>query len=230
MVSHRECERPKEAWQSDTQCRCERSEAICRSFSQNGWIASVTSFLRNDTLFIALVLLFLLSALSGCAPWVQVEGPYRMDSQGFEVNLPAGWRRATTVGDSLLVTRDGVSLQYIRIERVAVGDELKHTKKKFAKRMLPQDVGGVELDEVRSDQTVRNFELLENVPFQVAGFPGVKLVYTFKTENGLRLKRVHYGVLVRDLVYRVQYQAPARYYFEKDLATFERVRESFRLL
>jgi hypothetical protein len=152
-----------------------------------------------------------------------------MDSQGYEASLPAGWRRATTVGDSLLVTRDGVSLQNIRVERVAVGDELPRTKKRFAKGMSPQDVAEVELDEVRSDQGMRNVELAENVPFQVAGLPGFKLVYTFKTENGLRLKRVHYGVLVRDWVYRIQYQAAARYYFEKDLATFERVRESFKV-
>jgi hypothetical protein len=159
-----------------------------------------------------------------------VEGPFRMDSQGYEANLPAGWRRATTVGDSLLVTRDGVSLQYISIERVAVSDELTHTKRKLAKGMLPQDVAALELDEVRSDQAVRNFTLVENIPFQVAGLPGFKLIYTFRAESGLRLKRVHYGVLVRDWVYRVQYQAPARYYFDKDLATFERVRESLRLL
>ena len=120
-------------------------------------------------------------------------------------------------------------MQNIRIERVAVGDELTHTKKKFAKRMLPQDVADVEVDEVRSDQGVRNVEFLENVPLQVAGFPGFKLVYTFRAGNGLRLKRAHYGVLVRDWVYRVQYQAPARHYFEKDLATFERVRESFKV-
>jgi len=176
-----------------------------------------------------LALVFLLSALSGCADWVQIEGPYRMDSQGFEVSLPAGWRRATTVGDSLLVTRDGISLQYIRIERVAVGDELTHTKKKFAKGMLPQDVAALELDEVWSDQSVRNLALVENIPFQVTGFPGFKLVYTFKTENGLRLRRVHHGVLLRGWVYRVQYQAPARYYFDKDLSTFERVRESFKV-
>ena len=185
---------------------------------------------RNDTLFHAFVIVLLLTALSGCAPWVRVEGPYRMDSQGYEASLPAGWRRATTVGDSLLVTRDGVSLQNIRVDRVAVGDELAHTKKKFGKGMLPQDVAALELDEVRSDQAVRNFALVENVPFQVAGLPGFKLIYTFKTENGLRMKRVHYGVLVRGWGYRVQYQAPARYYFDKDLATFERVRESFRLL
>ena len=120
-------------------------------------------------------------------------------------------------------------MQFIRIERVAVGHELAHTKKKIAKRMLPQDVADVEVDEVRSDQEMRNFELLENVPFHVAGRPGFKLIYTFRTWNWLRLRRVHYGVLVRDWVYRVQYQAAARYYFDKYLSTFERVQESFRI-
>ena len=177
----------------------------------------------------ALVLVFLLSALSGCAPWVQVGGPYRMDSQAYEVSLPAGWRRATTVQDSLLITRDGVSLQYIRIERVGVGQDLKHTKKKFAKGTSPQDVAEMELDEVRSDQRTRNFELEENTPFQVAGLPGFKLAYTFKAMDGLRLTRVHYGVLLRDWVYQIQYQAAAKYYFDKNLATFERVRESFNV-
>ena len=179
------------------------------------------------------VLLLLLSTLSGCirapAPWVQVEGPYRMEAQGYEANLPAGWRRVNTVSDSLLLTRDGIALQSIRIERVAVGNELPQTKRAIAKGMSPQDVVEMELDEVRSNQRMRNFELLENVPFQVAGLPGFKLAYSFRAVNGLRLKQVHYGVLVRDWVYRIQYQAPARYYFEKDLATFELVRESFRI-
>jgi len=121
-----------------------------------------------------------------------------------------------------------MDLQNIKIERVGVGQNLKHTKKKFAKGMSPQDVAEVELDEVRSDQGMRNVEMLENVPFQAAGLPAFKLVSTFRDENGLRLKRVHYGVLVRGWVYRLQYQAAARYYFGKDLSTFERVRERFR--
>lgn len=191
-------------------------------------------------------------ALGGCVsfpPWTQVGGPYKgklvlrpadpsslgVNTVGFEkllefqVTLPAEWRRAWLIEDALLLTRDGVSLQYIRIGVVAVGDELPLTKKTFANGMSPQEVVALELDEVRSDQTLRNFALVENTPLQVAGLPGFRLIYTFKTENGLRLKRVHYGVLVRDWVYRVQYQAPARHYFEKGLATFERVRESFRI-
>jgi len=151
----------------------------------------------------AVTLALLACALTACAPWVQVEGPFRVESHGYEVGLPAGWWRATTVGDSLLLTRDGVSLQYIRIERVVVGEELPRKKKKFAKRMSRQDVAEVELDEARSDQGTMNLELLENVPFQVAGLPGFKLMYTFKTESGLRLKRIHYVVLVRNWVYWV---------------------------
>ena len=197
----------------------------------------------------ALILGVVACAHSGCAPWVQVGGPYRgslsphsvnpssvggyppdpVNRSDFQVTLPAEWRRAAFVQDALLLTRDGVSLQYIKIGLVAVGDELTNTKKKFAKGMLAQDVAALELDEVRSDQTLRSFALVENIPFQFAGLPGFKLVYAFRAENGLRLKRVHYGVMVRDWVYRVQYQAPARHYFDKDLATFERVRESFKV-
>jgi hypothetical protein len=200
----------------------------------------------------ALILGVIAWFLSGCAPWVQVGGPYRgslasepvnppsvggyqgyqpepVDRSEFQVTLPEGWRRADFVQDALLLTRDGVSLQYIRISLVAIGDALPNTKKKLAKGMSPQDVATLELEEVRSDQTLRNFAEMENTSFQVADLPGFKLVYTFRAENGLRLKRVHYGVLVRDWVYRVQYQAPVRHYFDKDLATFERVRETFRI-
>ena len=70
----------------------------------------------------------------------------------------------------------------------------------------------------------------ENAPATVAGRPGFRLVYTWKTKEGLRLKRVHYGFMDGKWVYRLVYQAAARYYYEKDLATFERVRESFKLL
>lgn len=208
---------------------------------------------RQFILFKA-ILLFVIPiwALSGCvsvSPWARVGGPYKgtltlgsvdpLVAGGFALNphqplefqvtLPAGWRRATFVRDALLLTRDGVSLQYMRIGVVAFGDELPFTKKTFVNGMSPQEVAALELDEVRSDPTLRNFAVIENTPFPLAGFPGFKLIYAFRTGNGLRLKRVHYGVMLGDWVYRIQYQAPARYYFEKDIATFEQVRESFRI-
>jgi hypothetical protein len=76
----------------------------------------------------------------------------------------------------------------------------------------------------------RPIELIENIPTTVGGKPGFRLLYSWKTKDRLRLKRVQYGFVDGKLVYRLIYQAAARHYFDRDLATFERVRESFRLL
>jgi len=62
------------------------------------------------------------------------------------------------------------------------------------------------------------------------GRQGFRLVYTWATKDGRRLKRIHYGFMEGKWVYRIIYQAAARHYFDRDLTTFEKLRESFRLL
>lgn len=168
--------------------------------------------------------------LAGCAPYTAVGGKLAFSQQGFEVDLPQAWYQAREVGDALLVTRDGLSLQFIRIERVSVEDQLPHSKKKFTARMPANDAADIEVQDLRSSPDLSNFELLDNNPASIGGKQGFKLVYTWKTKDGLRLKRVHYGFLNGKWAYRLIYQAAARHYFDRDLATFERVRESFRLL
>ena len=115
-----------------------------------------------------------------------------------------------------------------KVQRREIGAELKHTKKTFAKDMLPQEVAEIELDNVRANPNVTNFELLENVPAEIDGRPGFKLVYTYRTRDGLPLKRAHYGLVLGEWVYRIQYQAPVQYYFDRDFDVFERVRASLR--
>jgi hypothetical protein len=168
--------------------------------------------------------------LAGCAPYTAVGGKLAFSQQGFEVDLPQGWYQAREAGDALLVTRDGLLLQFIRIERVSGEQELLHTKKKFTRGMQAQEGAELEVDELRSSPEVFNFELIENIPTTVGGKPGFRLLYSWKTKDRLRLKRVQYGFVDGKLVYRLIYQAAARHYFDRDLATFERVRESFRLL
>jgi hypothetical protein len=173
----------------------------------------------------------LVTACGGCVPgrlravdaswWgVSRSGPQ------VQADLPAGWMRANQAKQRLLITRDGILLQSINVQRLDIDKDLARTKKKFAKGMLPQEVAEVELDEVRACPGVTHFTLLENVPTDIDGKPGFKLVYTFRTPDGLPLKRVHYGLLLDDVVYRLQYQAPVQYYFDRDLATFEQVRAS----
>lgn len=167
--------------------------------------------------------------LTGCAPWVAVGGRYIDQSYQFQTELPGGWMRARSA-QPLLITRDGVLLQLIQVERIGVGQDLKHTKKKFSKDMLVQDIVEVITDNHRSDPSRLNFELLESQPAKVAGHPGFKIVFAFRNAAGLKLKAAQYGFMAREWVYILTYQGAARHYFERDLNTFEKVRESFQLV
>lgn len=89
--------------------------------------------------------------------------------------------------------------------------------------------GTVGLD-LRSTPEVFNFEVQESTSATVGGIPGFRLLCAWKTRDGLRHKRLHYGVLDGKWVYRLIYQAAARHNFERDLPPFEQVRESVRLL
>jgi len=60
--------------------------------------------------------------------------------------------------------------------------------------------------------------------------PGYKLLYSFRTQKGLTYKGVDYGFIQGAFYYYAVYEAPARHYFKKDYETFERVRESLRLV
>ena len=139
---------------------------------------------------VLIVLLFVV----GCAAWIKVGGLYKSKPHNFSVELPNGWMRLNT-RDRLYITRDGVLLQNIMIERLNIEKSLEHTKKKFSEDMLPQEVAEVVLDNIRSDQTVLNFEVVENIPARISGFPGFKVVFTYKNKDGLRLKSISYGFM-----------------------------------
>jgi len=170
--------------------------------------------------------------MAGCATasFSPVSGKLALLDQGLEVNLPEGWYRAEAVREALLLTRDGPQLQFIYLQRVSLDKELSHTKRKFARGMLPRDAVELEAENLRANPTTTDFELVEDTPVTVAGRPGFRLVYRWKTKEGLRLKAVHYGFLHGNALYRLIYQAAARYYFDRDLATFERMKESLKLL
>ena len=166
----------------------------------------------------------------GCSAFGAVGGKLALPYEGYEADLPQGWYQARGVTDALLLTKDGLPLQFIRIKRVSVGQELSHTKKKFTQGMSPEQAAEIEVDALRSTPEIFDFEVMESTPATVTGRPGFRLLFGWKTKDGLRLKRVHYGFVDGKWVYRLIYQAAARHYFDKDLPTFERVRESFRLL
>jgi hypothetical protein len=167
--------------------------------------------------------------LTACAAtWVEAGGSYAPQSRRYAVELPQGWMRYDPAAD-LLATRDGVGLQRISANVLEFGKPLAGTKKTISKDMLPEEAAEVARDQLASAGASRGLAVVENAPSTVAGRPGFKLSYRFKTHDGLKVKGRVYGVLGEDRLYLLRYEAPERYYFERDAQTFESVRQSFTL-
>ena len=176
-----------------------------------------------------LLLIAVTVLLSGCAPWIRTGGPYTASRENIALDLPDGWMRMNT-DEYFVITRDGTGLQNILVERIGTDDVLTNTKKKFRKGMLPQEAAEVLMDNVASDENVHGFEVKENKPAKVVGRQGFRAVYSYRTDDGLRKRGVVYGFMNGEWCYVLQYTAPQRYYFDRDLKTFERVVANSRLL
>lgn len=172
----------------------------------------------------------LLSTACAVNHWEPTGGRYVMESRGFEVNLPSGWKRYNQTQEALLLTRDGVLLQQITITRQAIGKGLAHIKKKFSKEMLPQEAAGLITDSIRSNPDYGNVEIIDNSPALVSGYPGFKITYRYRTQGGLARKVVYYGLLHGDWYYELVCSAASRYYFDRDSAIFEGIEQSFKIL
>lgn len=177
---------------------------------------------------LSIVLMLLVTA--GCGPWVRTEGPFTSNTQNFSVDLPQGWMRSNT-DQNLLITRDGILLQRIVSIRqsLSAAKQFSHTRKRVTSGMLPQELAEVVIDDFQSDPDNLEFTVEENAPATVAGNPGFKARVAFRTKDGLPYRCLYYGFISGNWFYGICYIAPQRYYFDKDLATFENVVKSFRL-
>jgi hypothetical protein len=174
-------------------------------------------------------LLIFLLFIPACAPWVKTGGSYESLPHNFYVNIPQGWMMLDT-DRYLLISGDGPFLQYVLIQDRPLDRPFRNTKKKFNRRMLPQEAADVIIDEITSDQSVLNFEIIENVPTRIHGHDGFRVVFTYKNRDGLKLKTIYDGFLAGESFYNIRYTAVNRYYFEKDIEAFREVLESFRLI
>jgi len=173
------------------------------------------------------ILWLILLLAAGCAPWVEVGGLYKSDSQSYSVQLPQGWMRWNH-GEQLLITRDGIPLQMIQIIRRNIDVPLTNTKKKISRKMLPQELSEVVLDDIASNKDYTDYSLIENGPLTVGGMAGFKAIYGYKTRDRLKVKTVYCGFIREDWFYAMIYYAPRRYYFDKDIGAFEEVLQSFK--
>ena len=163
--------------------------------------------------------------VTGCAVWQQTNGPF--SGAGYTLDLPKGWM-ATKDPKSLNITRDGLPLQHIYVYITDITKLEMDNNKILKKGMLPQELSEKVLDRMRSNKRVSQFTVVENVPAQVGGKEGFRVVYTYRQDK-VRYRDIYYGMLQGETYYRISYSAPVRYYFDKDVAVFEEIVKSFKL-
>lgn len=168
--------------------------------------------------------------VTGCAstpPWWRVDGPHERET--YAVHLPQGWMMPSGA-DFLIITRDGMYLQNIYVERSNIRTPFRFTKKKLTAGMLPQEASEIFLDNAASSENISNFEILENKPAKVDGISAFRAVYSYKDKDKLKYKSVTYGFVREKTFYDISYTAAARYYFNKDVKTFDKFVQAFRLI
>jgi hypothetical protein len=176
-------------------------------------------------------LLMLLSLASGCTTvsWTNVKESHTSGpDKSFTVDLPVGWVRAPANSDAVLITRDGLGVQYIRVERRDSKDAFPKIKKASKPDIEPNELAELMIAEIKASAR-SPVEVMSNQPTGIAQRIGVRLQLQTRTAEGLRYQMVVYGLVDARGFYELTYHAPMLYYFQRDLPTFERVVQSFRV-
>ena len=180
--------------------------------------------------FTTIPLLFLFGCVS-LVPWVQTHSSkeYKDGARDFAAVLPDGWMRFT-MDKYFLITRDGIALDAIAVERLRTKDKLEFTKKKLTEDMLLMDIAEVETDNYKTNKNINSFTIDEDTPTTIGGQEAFVLKYSYQTRSGLPMKGIHYGFKYKNWLYRVRFEAPVQHYYSQTLPVFEQFVKTFRLL
>ena len=187
--------------------------------------------MRNGMLRILLALG--VPMLGACTAWQVVEESVSTVPQSrYAISLPKGWMRSALRDDRLLVTRDGIAIQYIEVSSLEPADAfaktVKQSKKKIGSDLLPEQLAELTLAELQATQSMGTVSVIENAPATVAGHPAFRLHVQYKTAKGLRIEELIYGMQDGKRVLRAGYRAPTLHFFTRDLGTFEEVVRTLR--
>ena len=183
----------------------------------------------------------LIISIGGCLPrqakFAPVGAEESLATDQILVDWPSEWMTfrpaekdedANKEGTLLLLSKDGFNLQTIKLTKRPLDMEFKHTQKKLTTGILPQEAAEIILDNVRANPLIVDLRVMENGPAIVAGTPGFRLNFTYQEKSGLTRQAIIYGTLDRDMLVTMSYDAIKRHYFQKDLATFEKAKDSLR--
>ena len=150
-------------------------------------------------------------------------------SYSFTIDIPEGWRKIDN-NRYLFVTKEDPFLQYIMVQSRPIDRSFRYTKKKIKKEMLPEEAAQIIVDELISDENLLNLKLLDNMPAEIKGYEGFKIIYAYSDSEGQTYKTLYYGFIKEESFFNLRFTAVDRLYFERDIGTFNRMLNSFHVI
>lgn len=181
--------------------------------------------MRNHTLIRAACAATLLF-LAGCQIWNPGGKPFTGKDGAFNITVPSDWSQST-LGAEFVASKEGVILQHITVESRALKEPLKSSKRALKPDLAPFELAEAVADDLRANRELLSLEVKENSPVTLGGQPAFRLLFTFRTEQKLRLTEEVYGCIRGDKLWLVHYRAPSRHYFERDRAVFTEAMRTF---
>jgi hypothetical protein len=174
-----------------------------------------------------------LITLAGCETmWQRVDAETVAYKTGYyAVHLPLGWVRMER-DEEVYVTRDGISIQRLAIERRDHDKAFEKTEQQSTADMVPSELADRYIAEFRAEDAngLPSLEILSNHPTKIDDHLGFALHLRFLSGGGLRYERLVNGFATEDGFFTIDFMAPTLYFFERDRGAFETVVRSFKTL
>ena len=107
-------------------------------------------------------------------------------------------------------------------------DKINAPLPKFNKTMLAPDIATLLESSYRValGTSLMKVETIE--PAMFAGAQGFKFTYSFAVSDEVKRKGVARGAIIGDKLYMMTYEAPGIHYFNRDIASFDKIADSAR--
>jgi hypothetical protein len=164
---------------------------------------------------------------AGCAPrWSLTNG--RCRTAAYQLQPPAKWM-VIRKGATTVLSRHGLNLEAIVIERRKAGEPFYGTSLTCDPSMLPHEIGELILMRKTALSGVLDVALKEESVALIDGRKAVRVVLEYLQE-GIPFTDVVYAFIDIDgFYYELRYFAVTRHYFAENLDEFERMVAGFKV-
>ena len=120
----------------------------------------------------------------------------------------------------VVVTRNGLNLDFIDILQFDVGNAFPSLGKAVDSETLPSEMAELLIAEHKITLGIDNLQLVKNEPVVIAGQKGVLVRFRFKNRSGLQLEQLVFCFATKDYFYLFKFRAPSLHYYEASVPDF----------